>query len=169
FERRVKIATTMIMLNHNLPDDEEYQCWSEILYSLDKLGVDGMSDNEEVLDIHGQQGVVTYEPDFRHHQFSILFERVDAFPEIATQLFSQVGRKRLPRTHGTEQVKRCPPRNLPPSYYKHEYLERMKKGLTQVLVATAEDRPIPRYVCISLVNEALLTSFPVFPMSTQCC
>ncbi|KAJ3769390.1 hypothetical protein FB446DRAFT_220815 [Lentinula raphanica] len=143
-ERRIQIATVMITVMENLGNEEEYICWSEILYSLDQLGVAGTSDSEDILDTQGQQGVIVYEPNFRHAWFRTLFHELDKLPETAHRLFSNVGRKRLPRICGNERVERPPPANLPSSYFQPEYLDKMKKGLTPTVVPTKVDRPLPR-------------------------
>ncbi|KAJ3805515.1 hypothetical protein F5876DRAFT_51748 [Lentinula aff. lateritia] len=147
FERRVQISTTMMTVARGFGDDEEYHCWSEILYSLDRLGVDGMSDNEEILDSQGQQGIAVYEPDYWNPGFSAVYDRVDEVPQTAKHLFSQVGRKRLPRIRSNEKVKCPPPAGLPRSYYRSGYLERMENSLltlTVDVVSEELDRPIPR-------------------------
>ncbi|KAJ3722373.1 hypothetical protein C8R42DRAFT_579871 [Lentinula raphanica] len=146
YERRLQIATAMITTMENLDNEEEYLRWSEILYSLDQLGVAGTSDSEEVLDTQGRQGVVVYEPNFRHAWFRTLFHEVDRVPQTASYLFRKVGRKRLPRICGNERVERAPPANLPSSYYRPEYLEKMKKGFTPTVSPTNTDRPLPRSV-----------------------
>ncbi|KIK50923.1 hypothetical protein GYMLUDRAFT_65099 [Collybiopsis luxurians FD-317 M1] len=53
FKHCTQIASVMTTLMHSLQDDEQYDCWLEILYSLGKLGTEGMSDSEEVLDTKG--------------------------------------------------------------------------------------------------------------------
>ncbi|KAJ3754124.1 hypothetical protein EV360DRAFT_52219, partial [Lentinula raphanica] len=145
-ERRIQITTVMITVMESLNNEAEYRCWSEILYSLDQLGVAGTSDSEDVLDTQGQQGVVVYEPKFRHAWFRTLFHEVDSVPQTASHLFSKVGRRRLPRVCGNEQVERAPPVNLPSSYYRPEYLEKMQKGLTPTFASTDVARPLPRSV-----------------------
>ncbi|KAJ3718761.1 hypothetical protein C8R42DRAFT_585059 [Lentinula raphanica] len=152
-ERRVQIATVMITVMESLNNEAEYMCWSEILYSLDQLGVAGTSDSEEILDTQGQQGVAVYEPNFRHAWFRTLFHEVDRVPQTASSLFSKVGRKRLPRISGTERVERAPPANLPSSYYRSEYLERMRQGLTPTVATTTAGRPLPRSVNSNCVRE----------------
>ncbi|KAJ3834889.1 hypothetical protein F5878DRAFT_629415 [Lentinula raphanica] len=142
-ERRTKIATLMITVMQDLADEVEYRRWSEILQSLDRLGVAGTSDSEDIMDTQGQQGVIVYEPNFRHAWFRTLFHEVDRTPQAAPYLFSKFGRKRLPRISGTERVERAPPANLPSSYYRPEYLEKMRKGLTPTIAPTVMDQPLP--------------------------
>ncbi|KAH7873337.1 uncharacterized protein C8R40DRAFT_1008990, partial [Lentinula edodes] len=125
-QRRMQISSVMSDIARRTDDNEEYNCWSDILYSLDVLGVAGTSDTEEVFDTQGQQGIIKYEPGFRHPQFNVLFDTVDKVPQVATHLFRQIGRKRLPRIRGIVPVTRNPPENLPSSYYRIEYLETMK-------------------------------------------
>ncbi|KAJ3818304.1 hypothetical protein F5880DRAFT_1491605, partial [Lentinula raphanica] len=145
-ERRVQIATVMITVTESLNNEAEYMCWSEILYSLDQLGVAGTSDSEDILDTQGQQGVVVYEPNFRNPWFRKLFHEVDSVPQTASALFTKVGRKRLSRICGNERVECAPPANLPSSYYRSDYLEKMKNGLTPTVAPTSDGRPLPRYV-----------------------
>ncbi|KAJ3766488.1 hypothetical protein FB446DRAFT_653726, partial [Lentinula raphanica] len=150
-DRRIQIASVMITVMQSLNNEAEYLCWSEILYSLDQLGVAGTSDSEDILDTRGRQGVVVYEPKFRHAWFRTLFHEVDNVPPKLSHLFSKVGRKRLPRVCGNEQVERAPPENLPSSYYRPEYLEKMKKGLTPTLASTNVARPLPRSVHLTRI------------------
>ncbi|KAJ3870345.1 hypothetical protein F5051DRAFT_434676, partial [Lentinula edodes] len=70
-DRRVQIASVMANLAHTLGNVEQYTCWAHILDSLNRLGVVGMSDDEETLDTQGQQGIIVYEPAFRNPGFNI--------------------------------------------------------------------------------------------------
>ncbi|KAJ3925172.1 MAG: hypothetical protein NXY57DRAFT_968242 [Lentinula lateritia] len=68
-QRHMQIASVMAGIARCVGDNEEYNNWSDILYSLDLLGVAGTSDTEEVLDTQGQQGIIKYEPEF--HKSSV--------------------------------------------------------------------------------------------------
>ncbi|KAJ3846090.1 hypothetical protein EV368DRAFT_89565 [Lentinula lateritia] len=77
-ERRLQIATAIISIAKALKNKEQYDCWSAILNSIDRLGAAGMSDDKQVLDTHGQQGIIVYAPVFRHPHFDALFDKVDS-------------------------------------------------------------------------------------------
>ncbi|KAH7871265.1 uncharacterized protein C8R40DRAFT_1024592, partial [Lentinula edodes] len=128
-ERRIQIASAMVQIAQALDNEQQYNCWSDILNALSRLGIAGMSDDDEVLDTQGKQGIIVYSPAFRHSQFDELFDKVDMTRALEKHFFTGVGRKRLPRIRGEEQVKRSPPANLPQSYYRPDYLEAMRKGL----------------------------------------
>ncbi|KAJ4474060.1 hypothetical protein C8J55DRAFT_407751, partial [Lentinula edodes] len=138
-ERRVQIAAAMIQIAQARGNEQQYACWSDILKSLSRLGIAGMSDDEDVLDTQGKKGIVVYSPGFRHSQFDELFDQVDSTRSLEKHLFTGVGRKRLLRIRGQEQVERSPPANLSQSYYRPDYLEAMRKGLvTQVEIAAGD-------------------------------
>ncbi|KAJ3806103.1 hypothetical protein EV368DRAFT_48837, partial [Lentinula lateritia] len=146
FERRLQIASTMVSLARELGNEEQYFCWSQILDSLKRLDVVGMSDDEEVLDIRGQQGIIVYEPAFRNVEFNAVYDRVDSTRETEKHIFTPVGQKRLPRLCGQERSERSPPVNLPRSYYHPDYLDAMEKGVVaNVAIAGDEETAIPRY------------------------
>ncbi|KAJ3885560.1 hypothetical protein GG344DRAFT_30663, partial [Lentinula edodes] len=138
-ERRVQIAAAMIQIAQARGNEQQYACWSDILESLSRLGIAGMSDDEDVLDTQGKKGIIVYSPGFRHSQFDELFDQVDSTRSLEKHLFTGVGRKRLLRIRGQEQVERSPPANLSRSYYRPDYLEAMRKGLvTQVEIAAGD-------------------------------
>ncbi|KAJ3846051.1 hypothetical protein EV368DRAFT_53276 [Lentinula lateritia] len=145
-DRRLQIASVMANLAHTLGNVEQYTCWAHILDSLNRLGVVGMSDDEEALDTQGQQGIIVYEPAFRNPGFNRVYDRVDSTREIEKSIFTAVGRKQLPRIRGYDRVERSPPANLPRSYYHPDYLNAMEKGVVaNVAIAIDEETAIPRY------------------------
>ncbi|KAJ4475988.1 hypothetical protein C8J55DRAFT_432027, partial [Lentinula edodes] len=161
-ERRLQTAAAMIHIAKVLGNEEQYNCWSEIVTALHRLGIAGTSDDEEVLDSQGQQGIIVYEPAFRHPHFNAVFDQVDATRETEKGLFAQVERKRLPRLRGHHQVERSPPSHLPLSYYHPEYLTAMQKGLVVNVPTAAEEVPIPRYVNL-ISSSRQLHSFNSVP------
>ncbi|KAJ3887128.1 hypothetical protein GG344DRAFT_69072 [Lentinula edodes] len=128
-ERRLQTAAAMIHIAKVLGNEEQYNCWSEIVTALHRLGIAGTSNDEEVLDSQGQQGIIVYEPAFCHPHFNAVFDQVDATCETEKGLFAQ--------------VKRSPPSHLPLSYYHPEYLTAMQKGLVVNVPTAAEEVPIP--------------------------
>ncbi|KAJ4496412.1 hypothetical protein C8J55DRAFT_554138 [Lentinula edodes] len=122
-ERRVQIAAAMIQIAQARGNEQQYACWSDILKSLSRLGIAGMSDDED---------------------FDELFDQVDSTRSLEKHLFTGVGRKQLLRIRGQEQVERSPPANLSQSILPPDYLEAMRKGLvTQVEIAAGDDSAIP--------------------------
>ncbi|KAJ3808657.1 hypothetical protein F5876DRAFT_67093 [Lentinula aff. lateritia] len=118
--KKRRIASVMAGIACCMGDNKEYNNWSDILYSLDHLGIASTSDTEEVFNTQGQQGIIKYEPDFHNSQFNILFDTVDRIPQVAMHLFDQVRQRQLPRIRGIETV---------------EYLEKMKNNPTNVTMA----------------------------------
>ncbi|THU99048.1 hypothetical protein K435DRAFT_659686, partial [Dendrothele bispora CBS 962.96] len=120
--------------------------WTDVLKSLVRLTVDGMSDDET--DEAGQEQIkVVKSPEFRHPDFSALFKRVDETPQNAPGLFPKSGRKRLRRVYSGETTARRPPENLPLAYYNPRYLEQLERKLTphySVPIAKQDKIPIPR-------------------------
>lgn len=81
---------------------------------------------------------------FRNHAFDDLWRYVDEVPTIMKDLFEQSGAKHLRRVFSDEVTDRSPPRNLPRTFFRPEYLERMKSGeVPYVSVAAGEDVLIP--------------------------
>ncbi|KAJ3859371.1 hypothetical protein EV359DRAFT_50949, partial [Lentinula novae-zelandiae] len=143
-EQHLQIATAMIGIAKALKNKEQYDCWSAILNSIDRLGAAGMSDDEQVLDTHGQQGIIVYAPVFRHPHFDALFDKVDSTWGLEKYLFTRVGQCRLPRIRGHERVERSPRENLPPSYYQPNFLHAMDKGLVEMVAIATEETAILR-------------------------
>ncbi|KAJ3854270.1 hypothetical protein EV368DRAFT_63429 [Lentinula lateritia] len=131
-ERHIQIASAMVQIAQALDNEQQYNCWSDILNALSRLGIAGMSDDNEVLDTQGKQGIIVYSPAFRHSQFDELFDKVDMTRALEKHFFTE------------EQVKHSPPANLPQPYYCPDYLEAMRKGLViQVEITAGDESAIP--------------------------
>lgn len=124
-------------------DDRAITFWTGTLRSLQYLQADGMSD-EETEEQEGEKVRVVKDLWFRNPAFNDLWQYVDELPAQMKSLFEQSGAKRLRRVFSEEVSDRSPPKNLPRTFYRQDYLGLMKKGeVPYVPVAVGEDAVIP--------------------------
>ncbi|THU94036.1 hypothetical protein K435DRAFT_669156, partial [Dendrothele bispora CBS 962.96] len=128
-KRRMQICSIMMEKNEARNDEKELLFWAGMLVATEKLGKEGMSSEDE--GFSGQEKVkLVKDLDFRHPEFRVLFEFLDKL-RPSNPFFNQAGRKAIPRVLCDTISKREPPSNLPPAFYRPEYLEKMNKGQVQ--------------------------------------
>lgn len=127
FKRRSQICTIMIQHSRCMGDESALEFWMSTLQSLQYLQTDGMSD-EETEDRGGEKVRLVKDLHFRHPAFTDLWQYVDDLPRSMHSLFAQSGVKRLCRVFSHELTNRLPPKNLPCTFYRPEYLGLMKSG-----------------------------------------
>ncbi|KAJ3753864.1 hypothetical protein FB446DRAFT_607317, partial [Lentinula raphanica] len=104
--------------------------WRYVLQVLDALGHDGMSDEEGTeIDVNNQ-GFVRKHPAkkilvlyWRHPWFRDLFQRVDSAPAVEKLIFRRSRSSRMPRIAVSQQSQRPPPKGLPVTFFRPQYLE----------------------------------------------
>jgi hypothetical protein len=114
--------------NTQNPELEEY--WAYALQSLHILQHDGMSEEEDAEEnITTEDGVATKRSVrivkilwFRHESFRKLFAIIDATRGLEDLIFRQSGRPRIPRKRVDDVDYRLPPKGLPESIFRQEYL-----------------------------------------------
>lgn len=117
----------MIEVCEEKGDIQRAQFWRDVLEAIEVLTVGGMSDEED--GVEGNESVrLVKDVDYRHPDFRKLFRKVDDVRTKNTSIFKNVGRKRMRRVYVPEMTSRPPPPNMPPSYYRQEYLDSMKQG-----------------------------------------
>jgi hypothetical protein len=126
-------------------DKQGLKFWRDILVALDILTIDGMSDEEDGIDMDEQVRYVK-DLDFRHPDFRTLFKKVDKTRTTETTIFTKTGRKSLRRVYVPQTTSRSPPSELPSSFYRPKYLELMMKGkVPNVEMLKNPTLSIPRY------------------------
>ncbi|KAF5334713.1 hypothetical protein D9758_017352 [Tetrapyrgos nigripes] len=98
---RASIATIMIQIMHERKDEDAERAWRYVLLCIEKLGYDGMSDEEdgELLYESGQRIKArrVKKLQWRRPYFRGLLEKVDKTWQAEFSIFSQQGRSPLPR------------------------------------------------------------------------
>ncbi|KAK7434707.1 hypothetical protein VKT23_020071 [Stygiomarasmius scandens] len=127
------IAAIMLAIEEELGDQQAVQFWSYAVTVLSKLDHHGMSDEEDderPSFINGvrtmEQVRIVQELEWRESSFSHLFALIDQTRQLESQYFSQTGKpsmKRIRNDPNRKVVKRQPPRGLPRSFFKPEYLQ----------------------------------------------
>ncbi|THU79656.1 hypothetical protein K435DRAFT_697323 [Dendrothele bispora CBS 962.96] len=127
----------MINIQRDQDDDMGVAFWSYVLNVLSRLTHQGMSDeeDEERPTSIGQLRVmeqvrVVQELDWRETSFSDLFAMVDRTRNLEVEFFPQTGKhamKRLRSDPNRKVVKRMPPKGLPRSFFKPEYLKEKER------------------------------------------
>ncbi|THU96440.1 hypothetical protein K435DRAFT_620104, partial [Dendrothele bispora CBS 962.96] len=128
FSTRLQICATMTDHLRGTGDEEGLRFWAAALTTIDRLTIDGMSEDETV-ELDGEKVMVVKDLAFRHPNFNRLFEHIDATRPGMKSLFNQGGRKRIRRVLSKQLMERKPPPGLPSSFYRPEYLNSMKGGL----------------------------------------
>lgn len=121
--------------------------WGYALKALDILRHDGMSDEEDFSEDIVVEGVPTQRKVrkvkvlwFRHELFSDLFKKIDEAREVEELIFTQAGRTRIPRKRVQTIVNREPPKGLPKSVFRPEYLDALSKyEIEELELAKEED------------------------------
>lgn len=131
----------MIQHSRHIGDESALTFWMAALRSLQHLQTDGMSD-EETEDRGDEKVRLVKDLHFRNSGFTDLWQYVDDLPTSMKSLFAQSGVKRLRRVFSHELTNRLPPKNLPRTFYRPEYLELMKSGKVPY-TPTGGDIPIP--------------------------
>lgn len=131
----------MIQHSRRIGDEAALAFWTATLRSLQFLRTDGMSD-EETEDQGEEKVRLVKDLHFRDPAFTDLWQYVDNVPITMKSLFTQRGPKRLCRVFTDELTNRSPPKNLPRTFYRPEYLELMKSGRVPY-TPTGDDVPIP--------------------------
>ncbi|KAK7434700.1 hypothetical protein VKT23_020064 [Stygiomarasmius scandens] len=125
FDRRQQTCSAMMDFAHKQGDVKDLAFWASLLTCTEVLTVNGMSDEEDGIDA-GEVIKLVSELDFRHPDFHPIFSLIDSTRESEDEIFTSVGRKRMRRIYtGVTNSDRIPPENLPPSYYRPEYLQHM--------------------------------------------
>ncbi|THU92393.1 hypothetical protein K435DRAFT_862495 [Dendrothele bispora CBS 962.96] len=128
FTRRQQICTIMVEAALEEGDEGKAKLWADVLQCMQVLTADGMSE-EENGEEDGELVRYVYELDFRHPEFQSLFNFVDRMRESQKTVFNTTGRKRFRKVQRIDICPaRKPPADLPPSYYKPEYLQLMRQG-----------------------------------------
>ncbi|KAK7435879.1 hypothetical protein VKT23_019410 [Stygiomarasmius scandens] len=159
FDARQRICVLKIQYARRQGDKKQLIFWTEALKSIVRLTVDGMSDEES--DVIGEEDVkIVKSPEFRHPEFSSLFQYIDGIPHSDPQsnLFRNSGRKRLRRIYSFDTVTRRPPEDLPVSYYRLEYVEQLRRKVGPcVSVAWQSDLSIPDRSPLLVSSDLSLT------------
>ncbi|THU99860.1 hypothetical protein K435DRAFT_658109, partial [Dendrothele bispora CBS 962.96] len=141
---RRNIAANMINIKREQGDERGVEFWSYVLTVIDVMKHHGMSDEEDETEpvMFGNlrlmdQVRIVQELDWRDSSFSHLFALVDRTPRLETEYFNQTGKKPMKRLrdHPSRKiVKRKPPKGLPRSFFKPEYL-RQKEAFPHEIAA----------------------------------
>lgn len=124
---------------------EEY--WAYALSSLHILQHNGMSEEEDAEeDITTADGVATKrivrivkDLYYRHESFRNLFVVIDGTPGVEDLIFRQSGRARIPRKRVDTVDYRFPPKGLPKSVFRQEYLDKLSVYQKDELEFSTED------------------------------
>ncbi|KAF9025491.1 hypothetical protein BDZ89DRAFT_953783 [Hymenopellis radicata] len=121
----------MIAVSRERGEQEAVTFWQYVLACLDKLGYEGMSDEEggeEIL--YRRDGTAKSNPVkhvlllyWRHPSFRSLFQRVDETHGIEDEIFKHQNRPKVPRIRVDVQSKRGPPKHLQVAFFRQEYLD----------------------------------------------
>lgn len=99
--------------------------WQYALAVVDRLGVDGMSEEEDgEAEIEGTRTRVlnVLKSLWRHDSITSLLHEVDRTRRVESKIFARAGGSIIPRIHvETLDDDRFPPRGLPPSFFKPGY------------------------------------------------
>lgn len=125
-------------------DEDAIELWSYVLRCVAQLTGSGMSEEEDAFD--GDEPVkAVLDIDFRHPALRDLLQMVDD-SRMTDPLgpFVRTGRARIRRVHHAKAVQREPVAGISPSFYKPEYLARMKQGTVPAVALGDEDWPISK-------------------------
>ncbi|KAE9383036.1 hypothetical protein BT96DRAFT_844686, partial [Gymnopus androsaceus JB14] len=156
-KRRQQIASIMLDLAHRNHNTAGIELWSFVLKAVTALKSDGMSD-EESDDGNGSDGPnrKVLDIDFRHPDFQELLQKVDCVPKMAPQIFNRSGRKYMRRVHVEVIEQRVPPPDLPVSFYRAEYLAKIKRGEVLPVTFGVDEYPVSRYFILPKAIFVLL-------------
>ena len=121
----------MVRVSFERGDSNAVAVWKYIFKLLDRIGHNGMSDEEddEML-LQGDDGKLRktlvkkiLRSIWRHPYFQDLFAFIDKLPEVESLIFRLSGVRRIPRIRVDQVSKREAPPGLPRSFYWDEYLE----------------------------------------------
>ena len=123
----------MLQVSVQRNDPDAVAVWKYVWSLIDKLGHNGMSDEED-------DEMVLQQPDgtmrlthvrkilkliWRHPYFSELFKFLDKLPGVEDLVFRLCGKQRIERVRVEQESDREPPPNLPKSFYRPNYLEQI--------------------------------------------
>ncbi|THV01475.1 hypothetical protein K435DRAFT_655235, partial [Dendrothele bispora CBS 962.96] len=158
---RASIAAIMVQVMRERNDKEGEKMWNYVLNCLGKLEHDGMSDEEEGTEEIVTDGKVTrvqvrkvMQVTWRHPSFRGLFELVDKTRGVEAAIFSRQGRPPMTRIRVDEEPsrKRPPPKHLPVSFFKPEYLQDLSKYSYQIDELRMSKKEFPLYEVNNLQN-----------------
>lgn len=137
----------MLEFSRNTGNTALAEYWAYVLEALDILKHDCMSDEEDVEEnITTEDGVDTTRKVrivkllwFRHESFRPLFETIDATRGLEDLIFHQSGATRIPRKRVAVVDSRLPPKGLPKSVFRQEYLDKLDEYAQEELQFRAED------------------------------
>jgi hypothetical protein len=120
----------MIQVTKENNDQQGEQFWMYALESVMMFGKKGMSDEEDAEESVVVDGCQTTQPVrrvqilwFRHVSFRKLFQIIDETPKKEPGVFTQQGRTSVKRVRSDIVDRRDPPKGLPESVFRREYLE----------------------------------------------
>lgn len=149
---RASVATIMIQVMRERDDHVGLEMWQYVLKCLHKLQHDGMSDEEsgeDEVSMGGERVRVRLRKVlilvWRHPEFKQLFALVDKTREAEASIFSQQGRPKLVqiRVDKYSTGPRTPPKHLPKSFFKPEWLAETGKFPFKIDALKLSNKDIP--------------------------
>lgn len=149
----------MIQVMRERDDQEGLEMWQYVLKCLHKLQHEGMSDEESGEDevtIGGEKTRIRLRKVlvlvWRHPSFKELFALLDHTREAEASIFSQQGRPKIVRVRVEKQstTSRTPPKHLPKSFFKPEWLLEMGKFPFKIEELKLSSKDIPIRVVTNL-------------------
>ncbi|KAJ3990967.1 hypothetical protein F5050DRAFT_1582207 [Lentinula boryana] len=136
----------MVQFARNTGNAELKEYWEYALKALNILQHDGMSDEEDVEEDITVDGVATKRLvrivkilGYRHESFRGLFEIIDVTRGLEDLIFNQSGRSRIPRKRVNIVDLREPPKDLPKSVFRQEYLNQLSEFDIEELRISEQD------------------------------
>ncbi|KAJ3793192.1 hypothetical protein GGU11DRAFT_692260 [Lentinula aff. detonsa] len=136
----------MVQFARNTGNAELKEYWEYALKALNILQHDGMSDEEDVEEDITVDGVATKRLvrivkilGYRHESFRGLFKIIDATRGLEDLIFNQSGRSRIPRKRVNIVDLREPPKDLPKSVFRQEYLNQLSEFDIEELRISEQD------------------------------
>ncbi|KAJ3780057.1 hypothetical protein GGU10DRAFT_279977 [Lentinula aff. detonsa] len=136
----------MVQFAWNTGNAELKEYWEYALKALNILQHDGMSDEEDVEEDITVDGVATKRLvrivkilGYRHESFRGLFKIIDATRGLEDLIFNQSGRSRIPRKRVNIVDLREPPKDLPKSVFRQEYLNQLSEFDIEELRISEQD------------------------------
>lgn len=149
----------MIQVMRERGDQDGLEMWQYVLKCLHKLRHEGMSDEEsgeDEVDVRGQKTQLRVRRVlvlvWRHPSFKDLFTLLDKTREVEASIFSEQGRPRLVRIRIEKQsnTPRMPPKHLPKSFFKPEWLTETGKFPFKIDALKLSSKEFPIRVVTSL-------------------
>ena len=126
------------------------EMWKYVWEATDRLGHNGMSDEEDdEMALQQPDGIVRptlvrkiLKSNWRHRYFVDLYKFLDKVPGVEELVFRLCGKPRIPRVRVEQVSERTPPVHLPASFYSPSYLQKRSKFLIRDLKLSPDPFPL---------------------------